>query len=89
MTADILPYSDAYGLRWSVINLTPSGVFRAPLEHSIMLWASLTIVAILGLTIIAGVLARRILAPIGDLTQKASAIAAGDFDQPVTVSRDD
>lgn len=89
MTADILPYSDAYGLRWSVINLTPSGAFRKPLEHSVMLWAGLTIASILGLTLIAGLLARRILAPIGDLTRKASAIAAGDFDQPVTVTRQD
>ncbi len=89
MTADILPYSDAYGLRWSVINLTPSGAYRQPLEHSIMLWASLTIATILGLTFVAGLLTRRVLAPIGVLTRKAASIAAGDFDQTVDVSSKD
>jgi hemerythrin-like metal-binding protein len=89
MVADILPYNDAYGLRWSVVKLTPPDAFRQPFEHSIWFWIGLTIASVFGLVLLAGLIARRILGPISEVSRKAHALAAGDFDQSVNVVRND
>lgn len=81
----IMPWQDRFGLNWLVVIILPESDFMAQINHNTLLTIALC-VATFFLSVVIGIFtARRITHPILQLNQAAKAIAAGKFDQSITI----
>ncbi|MGB3268180.1 MAG: PAS domain S-box protein, partial [Microcoleus sp.] len=86
---EVLPFSDSYGLNWSIVLAVPKSDFMGQINKNTPTTILICALALL-VSIIVGVLvARWVTQPLLHLNEAAKDIAKGEFDRTVAVSRAD
>ncbi|VVB92310.1 Methyl sulfide methyltransferase-associated sensor [uncultured archaeon] len=85
----VTPYHDSRGLDWFVVLIVPESDFMAHATANYRNTLFLIAASILLSTIAATLVARRVTRPLSRLSQSATAIAQGDWDQKLEMKRGD
>jgi len=85
----IVPFSDPRGIDWLFCIVVPERDFMDLIIHNTRVTFFLCIIALIIATILGIITARRITAPLIQLSQASQAIAKGELDQNIELNRED